>query len=79
MFKVYKKAKEHKDHQDYYSYESDQELAQFARKMKLGPRKYKWKFPFKFFDCGRVEHFLSKFPYRERSKKEDDQKFRNKS
>lgn len=78
-FKVLKKAKEHKDHQDCSSYESNQYLAQLARKLKHGLGKHKGNFPFKYFDYGRVGHFSSKFPYKEKAKKEDDQKFGNKS
>jgi len=68
-FKVSKKAKEHKDHQGYCNYGSDQELVPFSRKMKRGLGKYKGKFPFKCFDYGRVGHFSSKFPYKEKLKR----------
>lgn len=79
LFKVFKKAKEQKDHQDNSSCESDHELAQFYRKLKCFSRKYKGKFPFKWFEYERVRRFLSQFPYKEITKKEDDHKFRNKS
>lgn len=43
-FKVSKKAKEQKDHQDCSNYESDQELAQLARKLMHWLGKYKGNF-----------------------------------
>ena len=33
------------------------------RKIKRGSGKYKGKLPFKCFNCGRVGHFSTKFPY----------------
>lgn len=77
-FRVSNKGKEHKVHQDYSSSEFDQDLAQLAKKMKRGSGKYKGKFPSKCFDCGRVGHFSSKFPYKEGAEREG-LKFRNKS
>lgn len=77
-FKVSKKDKEHKDHQDWSIYEYDQKLAQLARKLKFGSGKYKGKFPFKCFDCGRIGNFYSSFPYKEKAKMEEDLNFRNK-
>ena len=62
-FRVSSKGKEHKVHQVCSNNESNQELAQLARKLKCGSGKYKGKFPFKCFDCGRVGRFLSKLPY----------------
>ena len=61
-----RKAKEHKDHQDYSKYEYNQEFTQLAKKPKCGLGKYKGKFPFMSFYCGRVGNFSSKFPYKEK-------------
>ena len=33
------------------------------RKLKRGTGKFKGKLPFKCFNCGKVGHFSSKFPY----------------
>lgn len=52
--RVSSKGKEHNVHQGYSSSESDQEMDQLARKLKRGSGKYKGKFPFKCFGCGRV-------------------------
>lgn len=62
-FKPSMKNKEHKYHQECSNYEFDQELAQFARKLKHGLGKYKGNLPFQFFECGRFGKFSSKFPY----------------
>ena len=51
----------------------------FVEKILHGLGKYKWKVPFKCVDYGRVGHFSSKFPSKERIEKEVDKKFRNKS
>jgi hypothetical protein len=48
---------------DCSSCESEKEGAQFVRKIKGGPRKYKVKLPFKFFNCGENGHFDAKCPY----------------
>lgn len=79
VFKVSKKAKDYNDHQECSICKFDQELAQFAKKLNYGLGKYKGKFPFKLFDCGRVRNFSSKFPYKKRTEMEDDHEFRNKS
>lgn len=77
--RLYSEGKEHKVHQDCSNIESNQELAQLARNLKSGSGKYKGKFPFKCFNYGRVRHFSSKFPYKEKDEREEDIKFRNKS
>ena len=56
-FKVCKKAEENKYPQYCSSCESDQGLAQLARKMKHDSGKYKGKFPFKCFNYGQVHHY----------------------
>ena len=40
--------------------------AKFVRRLKIGSRKYKGKFLFKCFNCGKVGHFASKCPYKEK-------------
>jgi hypothetical protein len=55
-----------KGHQTYDSSEeeSDAEEENFVRRLKKGTGKYKGKLPFKCFDCGKVGHFSTKFPYK---------------
>ena len=55
MFKVTKKDKisEHEHNKSVYE-ESDKEEANFVKKLKRGHGKYKGKFPFKCFKCGRI-------------------------
>ena len=47
----------------------DEEESKFVRRLKKGTGKYKGKFPFKCFNCGRVGHYASKCPF----KKEENQ------
>ena len=42
---------------------SDEEEANFIRKLKKGSSKYKGKLPFKCFNCGKIGHFASKCPH----------------
>jgi hypothetical protein len=42
---------------------SDEEDANFIRKLKKGSRKYKGKLPFKCFNCEKIGHFANKYPY----------------
>jgi hypothetical protein len=51
---------------DCSNYESETKEAQFVRKLKRRPRKYKGKIPFKCFNCGRMRHFVAKCPYEKR-------------
>lgn len=46
------------------------------RKLKKGPDKYKGKFPFKCFNCGKIGNFSSKCPY---GKKDGDEKKKRRS
>ena len=43
---------------------SDEEEAQFVKKLDRGLGKYKGKLPFKFFNCGRVGHYAAKCPHK---------------
>ena len=43
------------------------------RKVKRGTKKYKGKLPFKFFKCGNVDHFYSKFPYARGSDSDEEE------
>jgi hypothetical protein len=73
-FKASKKMKnkEHKS-SDCSSCESDAEEAHFVRKLKKGSGKYKGKFPFKCFNCGKVGHFVAKCPYAKDESSDDEE------
>ena len=43
---------------------SDEEEAQFVRRLDRGSEKYKGKLPFKYFNYGRVGHYASKCPHK---------------
>jgi hypothetical protein len=51
-------------------FEPDEIEAKFVRRLKKGSCKYKGKFPFKCFNCGKISLFASKFPH-----KKQDQNF----
>ena len=42
----------------------DEEEAKFVKKLDRGLGKYKGKLPFKFFNCGRVGHYVAKCPHK---------------
>jgi hypothetical protein len=42
----------------------DEDMANFVRKLKKGADKYKGILPLKFFNCGGIGHFSSKFPHK---------------
>jgi hypothetical protein len=48
--------------------------AKFVRRLKTGSGKYQGKFPFKFFNCGKIGHFASKFPHHKKDQNSDDEK-----
>jgi len=47
-----------------------------VRNFKKGPGKYKGKFPFKWFNCGKVRHIAAKCPY-EKNESSDEEEDHN--
>ncbi|XP_059076280.1 uncharacterized protein LOC131875690 [Cryptomeria japonica] len=74
-FKASKKGKR-KNHTPKESTRSelDEAEAYFMRKFKKGKGKYKSKFPFKCFNCGKVGHYASKCPQNESDSSEEEKK-----
>jgi hypothetical protein len=71
-FKASKKTKtEEYKTSDNSNNESDEEEANFVRKLKRESGKYKGNVPFKCFDCGEVGHFVAKRPYKNKNNEED--------
>jgi hypothetical protein len=52
---------------------NDEEEANFVRKLKQGTGKFKGKLPFKCFNCGKIGHFASKYPYAKGSKIDEEE------
>ena len=72
-FKVIKKTNQKQKIQTNDNEESDEEEANFVKKLQKGSGKYKGKLPFKCFNCGGIGNFQAKCPYpKEDSKDEDD-------
>ena len=53
--------------------EMDMIEAKFVRRLKKGSGKYKGKIPFKCFNYGKIDHFASKFPYKQKGQTSDDE------
>ena len=60
-----------KEDKNNYS-EMDMIEAKFVRRLKKGSGKYKGKIPFKCFNCGKIGHFTSKFPHKQKGQTPDD-------
>jgi len=58
--------------------QSDGSKSNFVRKMKRDKGKYKGKLPFKYFNCGDVDHFTSKYPYNKNDKNDQGSHFEKK-
>ena len=55
------------------NFEMDVTEAKFVRRLKKGSGKYKGKIPFKCFNCGKINHFASKFPHKQKRQTSDDE------
>jgi hypothetical protein len=58
---------------------SDEEEANFIRKIKKGFGKYKRKLPFKCFNCGKIEHFANKYLYPKQEDNDDEKAYNKKN
>jgi hypothetical protein len=60
-------------------YEPDEIEEKFVRRLKKGSGKYQGKFPFKFFNYGKIGHFSSKCPHKKQDHNyEGEKKYRSK-
>jgi hypothetical protein len=55
---------------------SDEEIANFMKKLKKGTGRYKGKFPLICFNCGKIGHFSSKCPYPKQEESDDERTFK---
>ena len=62
-FKVSKEPNKSETPYKNHSESSYDEEVLFIKKLERGTGKYKGKLPLKCFNCGRIKHFASKFPY----------------
>jgi hypothetical protein len=62
---------------DELSYISDEETANFIKKLKKGTGKYKGKIPLICFNCGKAGHFSNKFPHPKKEESDDKETFKN--
>jgi hypothetical protein len=60
--------------------EPDEIEAKFVKRLKKGSCKYKGKFPFKCFNCGRISHFSNKCPHKGKDQTcDDEEKYKHKN
>jgi hypothetical protein len=60
-------------------FEPDEIEAKCVRRLKKGSRKYQGKFPFKFFNCGKIDPFTSKCPHKNKDQNsEGEEKYKSK-
>ena len=75
-FKSFKNKEAHQTSDSSKEY-SDEKEVNFLLKLKKSFGKYKVKFPFKFFDCGRIWHLSSKFPSTNKNKNKEEYEHKN--
>jgi hypothetical protein len=53
--------------------EPDEIEGKFVRRLKKGSGKYQGKLPFKFFNCGKIGHFVNKCPHKKHDQNSEDE------
>ena len=57
------------EEQEGSGYVSEEDEINFVKKLQLGIGRFIGKLPFKFFSCGRVGHYVAKFPHKDSHEK----------
>ena len=68
-FKASAKGREKKEHNELGHISEEEDEVNFIKKLQQGSGRFRGKLPFKCFACGRVDHYASKCPHKDKYEK----------